>query len=161
MNPRRLWLALCATPLVAAQPGSQTPALTFAGIGLHSRLDSVALGYPHSQRVGDYIYVAAEDSRQHIFGIGISGTGAGRRVRISFEEQKQGGRPGYPACATVESAIERRYGPPDTVRRFSEEASERADRVWRRATEELTLACFRNPAGRLWAEAVIIVRRTS
>jgi hypothetical protein len=155
-----VWRRLGLTLMVAVGlPGSlarQAPGLTFSGIGLGSDFDSVASEFPHSERGGGYIYVSPEDSRDHIYGIGISGAGDNRLVRMSFERRRERGRPEYPACAAVQSRIAGQFGRPDRSRRFSEEATERWDRVWVRGREELTLMCFRNGSGRLWAEAVVI-----
>jgi hypothetical protein len=138
----------------------QGPDLTFAGIGLRSELDSVAVRFPHSQRAGDYLYVAPEDSREHISVIGISGSGDSRRVRISFERRREPAGPEYPTCAAVQAGIARRFGRPDSIRTFTEEATERSDRLWRRGLEALTLVCFRRaPGARLWAEAVVLEPR--
>ena len=65
----------------------------------------------------------------------------------------------YPPCAEVEGKIVSRFGAPEVVRKFSEEANERADRVWQREDEELILVCFRGAQGTLLAEAVVIVAR--
>jgi hypothetical protein len=113
----------------------QARGLTFAGIGLRSELDSVAVRFPHSQRAGDYLYVAPEDSREHISVIGISGSGDSRRVRLSFERRREPSGLDYPTCAAVQAGIVRRFGRPDSIRTFAEEATERSDRLWRRGPE--------------------------
>jgi len=88
----------------------------------------------------------------------VSGAGPARRVRIAFETDGASGRPDYPRCRDIEAGLVAKFGRPRDIRRFSEEASPRADRVWRAAMEELTLICFRS-RGAWWAEAVQIVRR--
>jgi hypothetical protein len=146
--------------LLAALPVAQGHELTFSGIGLHSELDSIAAQFPHSDRSGDYIYIAPEDSRDHISAISISGVGARRFVRISFERRREPAAPEYPTCAAVQSKISPQAGLPDSTLDFAEEATERSDRLWRRGGEALRLMCFRNGPGRqLWAEAVIIEPR--
>jgi hypothetical protein len=141
-------------------PASQGPELTFSGIGLRSELDRVAVQFPHSERSGDYIYVAPEDSRDHISGIGISSAGGSRFVRISFERRLEPSGLEYPTCAAIQSKIARQLGGPDSTLDFAEEATERSDRLWRRGGEALRLMCFRNgPGRRLWAEAVVIEPR--
>lgn len=137
----------------------QAQAFSFAGLSLGSDLNQVATRYPHSDRVGSYIHVAPNDSHDHISGIEISGAGATRRVRVSFESRRQGQQPEYPTCAHVQAKLEKRFGPPSSIRRFAEEASRRADRLWRSRTEVLTLICFGGSRGQWLAEAVQINRR--
>ena len=137
---------------------AQSPAFSFAGITLDSELNQVARRYVHSSRTGEYIYVAPEDSHDHISAIEISGAGALRRVRISFEFRRRGQPPDFPHCAKVQTKLEQRFGPPSSIRRFTEEASRRMDRAWRSPTQELTLICFGGPGGRWFAEAVQINR---
>ncbi len=149
-------LTVLITVGLSGPAGHQRPELTFSGIGLRSEFDSVASEFPHSERAGQYIYVSPEDSRDHIYGIGISGAGNNRFVRISFERQRERRRLEYPTCATVQSQIARQFGRPDDTRRFAEEATTRSDRLWVRGSEELTLMCFRSGSARLWAEAVVI-----
>jgi hypothetical protein len=104
------------------------------------------------------VSLAPEDVHDHVSAIEVSGTGSTRRVRIAFETQAGGGQAEYPRCETLEAKLIGQFGRPQTVRRFMEEASPRADRIWRSQTEELTLICFAE-RGRLWAEAVIITPR--
>jgi hypothetical protein len=147
---------------LAGLPPTQVQELTFSGIGLRSELDRVAVQFPHSDRSGDYIYVAPEDARDHISAISISGAGATRFVRISFERRLQPAGLEYPTCAAVQRKIAGPFGQPDSTLEFAEEATERSDRLWRRGGEALRLMCFRTgPGRRLWAEAVTIERRSS
>jgi hypothetical protein len=148
-------LALVLATLLAAQP----QLFSFAGISLASDLKSVAARYPNSSPQASYISIAPKDSHDHISAIEISGSGPGRRIRIAFEMQKSDGRPTYPSCRDVEMKLTRAYGRPHQIRRFSEEASRRADRAWRSETEELVLLCFDAGRGRLYAEAVQITAR--
>jgi hypothetical protein len=138
----------------------QAAFFSFAGITLDSNLDEIARQYPHSQRAGEFIYLAAQDSRDHMSGIELSGAGPTRRVRVSFETRGAGARPkpDYPACADLQRTLERQFGPPGAIRTFSEESSQRADRYWQHDSESLTLLCFKGPDGRLLAEAVQINR---
>ena len=94
----------------------------------------------------------------HISGIGVSGAGLDRRVRIALEMVGPKDRLVYPKCGEIEAALVKAYGPPQDIRRFSEEASPRADRIWLSAAEEMTLVCFKEH-GVLLAEAVRISRR--
>jgi hypothetical protein len=150
-----------AVPIIAfvSLAGLQ-PVFTFAGIGLNSNLESVAAAYPHSNHVGEYLYVAPQDRRQHMAVVELSGSGATRRLRISFEIPGRGGQPVYPKCAAVHKGLADRYGPPVAVRNFDEESSRRSDRVWQSSREEMTLVCFRRPGQRrtseFLAEAVVI-----
>ena len=103
--------------------------------------------------------IAPEDSHDHISSIAISGTGPSRLVRIGFETRPDGQHPEYPTCTDVEAKLVHLYGKP-RIRRFTEEASRRADRLWRSRTEELTLICFDfRGEGRFFAEAVLITPR--
>ena len=139
----------------------QTPRFTYSGIGLDATIEALVSRYPHSTRVGDFIYVDAADIRDAVTGIGISGTGAGKRVRLSFESRLEKGEPRYPVCSDIRRPLEMRYGSPQSVREFNEEASRRSDAVWQSATEELTLVCFTPPGRRSvrMAEAVVVVGR--
>jgi uncharacterized protein YcgL (UPF0745 family) len=150
-------LALLAAPVGANLP--QSRAFSFGGVSLASDLNQVAARYPRSQRSGSYIYVDPRDSHDHISGIEVSGTGPARRVRISFETRPDGRSPSFPTCVEVQAKLERQFGRPQTIRRFSEEASRRADRVWRSRTQELTLICFAGSRGTWLAEAVQINAR--
>jgi hypothetical protein len=123
--------------------------------GRHSRLSYCGEFRFRSRRV---CVPRPEDVHDHISAIEVSGTGSTRRVRIAFETQAGGGQAEYPRCETLEAKLIGQFGRPQTVRRFMEEASPRADRIWRSQTEELTLICFAE-RGRLWAEAVIITPR--
>lgn len=157
--PGVLTIAIVSS-MLALSP-SQDHRFTFEGLGLDSDIASIAAQYPHSTRVGDYIYVAPEDGRGRISGIGLSGAGRTRRLRLSFESSRPRGSPLYPLCGDVQRNLEKRYGPPQTVRDFNEEASPRSDRIWESATEQMTLVCFLSPGRRtpLFAEAVVIAAR--
>jgi hypothetical protein len=52
-----------------------------------------------------------------------------------------------------------RYGAPAEVRKLTEGAQPRADRIWKGGRETLTLVCFAGPSGELLAEAVVIAAR--
>ena len=119
----------------------------------------MAARYPHSTVQGNYLRLAPEDVDDHISGIEISGTGASRRVRIAFEMEGANGAPEYPRCQEIEAKLAGDFGSPREVRRFSEEASPRADRIWRSEAEEMRLICFRGARGIFWAEAVQITPR--
>jgi hypothetical protein len=146
-----------AGPFALALP--PPAAFSFAGVSLASDLKEIAARHPHSSARDGYIYIDPADAHDHISGIGISGTGATRRVRITFETRDARQQPQYPACTEVEATLARSFGPPTQIRRFREESSWRADRIWSSQTEELTLLCFRDTsAGRYLAEAVQITR---
>ncbi|HJX16273.1 MAG TPA: hypothetical protein VJ386_11100 [Candidatus Deferrimicrobiaceae bacterium] len=134
----------------------------FAGLKVTSDLGAVATGFPHSRRAGDYLYVAPQDSRDHIYGIELSGTGESRRLRISFERPlevpEDPDSPRTPPCNRIQEQVERQYGPPRSVREFAEESARRSDRQWERDGEQLTLVCHGGTDGLLCAEAVVIVR---
>jgi len=134
----------------------------FAGLKVTSDLGAVATGFPHSRRAGDYLYVAPQDSRDHIYGIELSGTGESRRLRISFERPREvpedPDSPRTPPCNRIQEQVERQYGPPRSVREFAEESARRSDRQWERDGEQLTLVCHGGTDGLLCAEAVVIVR---
>ena len=137
---------------------AQGKSFGYAGIGLGSEPEAVAARHPGSTLQGDYLRLAPDDTLDHISAIGISGTAATRRVRIGFELTQATGSPTYPRCSAVEARLGRDFGSPQEIRRFTEEASPRADRVWRSPTEEMTLICFRD-GGVLRAEAVLITPR--
>lgn len=137
---------------------AQAKPFSYAGIGLGSDLRSVAAQYPHSTPQTSFIRLAPQDIRDHVSAIEISGAGPTRRVRIAFETEGPQG-PAYPRCSTIETRLVTEFGPPQEIRRFSEEASRRADRLWRSKSEELALLCFTGARGGLWAEAVQITPR--
>ena len=139
----------------------QTPTVRFSfhGIGLSSDFTAVAARYPHSvPRDDHYLPLAPEDQHDHISAIEISGQAATRRVRIGFETQYDT-RLDYPRCRVIEAKLVAQFGPPQEIRRFDEEASARADRIWTSPREQLTLICFQGADGRLAAEAVLITPR--
>ncbi len=148
--------ALYALLLWGAQV--QAPAFSFDGVSLGSDFSAVAARYPHSTPQDGYVSLAPEDVHDHISAIEVSGTGPTRRVRITFETRGAGGQAEYPRCATIEAQLVGRFGRPQEIRRFMEEASPRADRLWHSSTEELMLICFAE-RGHLWAEAVQITPR--
>ena len=152
MNRNLRWILLYAgfTGLLA-----RTQHFVFAGVGLQSELQEVAVRYPRSVSLGRSLVLAPEDAHDGISTIEISGAGAGRRVRISFETRPAGLELEYPPCRAVETGLVQQYGQPQEILRFTEAASRRADRVWRSSTEEMRLICFRG-TGRLLAEAVLI-----
>ena len=137
---------------------AQGKSFTYAGIGLGTELPALAVRHPGATLQGDYLRLSPDDTRDHISAVGISGTGTARRVRIMFERTSSAGSPVYPRCTEVETRLGRDFGSPQEVRRFTEEASPRADRVSRSSTEEMTLICFRN-RGVFRAEAVQITPR--
>jgi hypothetical protein len=132
--------------------------LSFAGIGLGSDINQVATKFPNSKRVRDYIYVAQQDVRDHVFGIELSGAGPGRRVRLSFE--RPSGPPQYPTCEQIQAMIEAGYGPPGSIQSFAEERQRRSDRHWQRSGERLTLQCFSVHERGWFAEADVITPKT-
>jgi hypothetical protein len=147
-------------PLLLAVAPGQSASFSYAGVSLESDLAQVAARYPHSTRQGDYLRLDPQDVHDHISSIEVSGSGLGRRVRIAFELQDASGRPRYPRCKEIEARLLTPFGAPKEIRRFSEEASLRADRVWQSDREELALLCFRMSEGPLLAEAVQITRRS-
>jgi len=148
--------------ILASSSAAPEPAFTFGDLHLQSGNAEIAQRYPASRRVGDYVYVAPQDSHDHIYGIELPGPGPARRLRVSFERPdgvpSPDGRGRYPRCETVERILQQVYGPPAALDQFAEEASRRSDRLWQRSGEELRLICFGEP-GRpmtLFAEAVTI-----
>jgi hypothetical protein len=154
---QRTFLVTMAAVMVAiglAAQSAQQQQFSYAGIGLGSDFDATARRYPHSSRVGSYIYVAPEDSRDHVGGIGISE----QQVVISFGVHV-GSREQYPPCAEIEKPLIQQYGRPESIREFDEEAVRRADRHWSSLREEMTLICFIGPRRQLLAEGVKISPR--
>ena len=137
----------------------QASTFAFAGVSLSSDFRTVAARYPHSTPQDQYVSLAPEDIHDHISAIEISGSGSNRRVRVAFETLGAGGRHDYPQCAAIEAKLAAQFGRPQAIRRFHEESSPRADRIWRSQTEQLTLICFGGERGRLSAEAVEITPR--
>jgi hypothetical protein len=150
---------LAILPLLLASAPKQAASFSYAGVSLESDLTQVAARYPHSTPQGDYLRLEPQDVHDHISSIEVSGSGLARRVRIAFELQDAAGRARYPRCEEIEARLVAPFGAPKEIRRFSEEAALRADRVWRSDTEELVLLCFRMSEGLLLAEAVQITRR--
>jgi hypothetical protein len=139
----------------------QIPAATFSfdGVSLQSDFRDVAARYSHSTPQDQYVSLDPRDIHDHISMIEVSGTGRSRRVRIAFETRPDGQHADYPTCAAIEARLVTRFGRPQEIRRFYEEASARADRIWRSPTEELTLICFTGARRRVLAEAVQITPR--
>jgi hypothetical protein len=156
MIPNR---CLAFLPLLLLAVPEQAPSFSYAGVSLLSDFREITSRYPHSIPQSDYVRLEPEDVHDHISAIEVSGTGLSRRVRISFEIQQATGQPEYPQCREIEAKLASTFGAPREIRRFSEEASLRADRIWRSETEELALLCFRGVGNALWAEAVQITRR--
>jgi hypothetical protein len=138
---------------------AQARSFAYAGIGLNTDLKAVAARYPHSTFQGSYVHLAPEDIHDHISVVEVSGSGASRRVRVAFELQRPDGTLDYPRCSVVEAELVGTYGSPREIRRFSEEASPRADRIWQSKTEVMTLICFKGAGGTYLAEAVQISPR--
>ena len=150
------YVNLIALVLLAVPP--QGTEYAYAGVSLSSDFRAVAARYPHSIPQEGYVHLEPEDVHDHISAIEVSGAGPNRRVRIIFEMVDPTGQPQYPRCSEIEAKLVSTYGVPQEIRRFSEEASPRADRVWQSGSEQLVLVCFRQ--GRVfWAEAVQITRR--
>ena len=80
-------------------------------------------------------------------------------MRVAFETRPDRQHAAYPMCAAIEAQLVRQYGHPHFVRRFLEEASSRADQIWRSGTEERTLVCFKGPGRAFLAEAALITTR--
>jgi hypothetical protein len=111
---RRGRLAAWLVPLLLAVaiPGiAQEGPLTFVGLGLRRDLATVETRYPRSHRVGHYVYVAPEESHDHVYGIEVPGDGPARRLRVTFERPdgvpSPDGSGRYPTCASVQRRIER------------------------------------------------------
>ncbi len=130
------------------------PTFTFDGVSLDTDFKIIAAKYKGSDVQDAYVRLSPADVHDHISSIEVSGAGASRRVRIGFELESAKG-PIYPTCADIEQRLTQPYGKPDDIRRFSEEATPRADRIWRSPTEMLTLLCFQSRTQWL-AEAVMI-----
>jgi hypothetical protein len=144
---------------VLALVATQGRPFAFAGIDLSSDFKTVAARYPHSTPQDQYVLLAPADIHDHISEIEVSGAGPTRRVRIAFETRPDGRTADYPSCAAIEAKLVAEFGQPQEIRRFMEEASMRADRIWRHPGEELALVCFKGPKGKLLAEAVQITPR--
>jgi hypothetical protein len=140
---------------------AQASRFSYSDIDRGASLETLARRYPHSSRVGETIYVSAEDVRDSVTLIGLSGEGTARRLRLSFESRNVKGEPLYPSCADIRRRLEMRYGKPQVVREFDEEASRRSDALWQSATEEMTLVCFTPPGRRSvrMAEAIVVAGR--
>ena len=155
-------LAIFAAAALVSGHAGAAERFEYAGIGLDTRPAAVEQRFPNSKVVGDALYVDPRDSRDHISVIRFAGGRNPRAVRVGFERSVAGDRrslPRFPKCKAVEGSLRAKYGAPDEVRRFSEEASQRAERVWKGERETLTLACFVGPGTELLAEAVVIAER--
>ena len=144
--------------IVAGSP-LQAPTFSFAGVGLRSDIREVASRYPHSSPDNGYLILSPQDVHDHISEIGLTGEGPTRRVRVGFETRPDGRHLDYPPCAAIEAKLVSRFGRPNAVRRFDEEATVRVDRVWQSPAEEMMLMCFVGPRRREVAEAVVITPR--
>lgn len=148
--------------LAIATNAVATESLAYSGIGLATMMTALKTQFPNSRADGDALEVDERDSRDHIYGVQLIGRGKSRVVRIGFarpsggESRKQ---PRFPKCKVVEAAVRAKHGAPDEVRKFSEEATQRADRIWKSSGETLTLRCFVGPGTELLAEGVLIAAR--
>jgi hypothetical protein len=131
----------------------------FAGLDLRTPPALLKKRYPRSSVVGNYIYVSAADSHDHIYGIQMPHGDQGRRLRLFFERPERAraqhtGR--YPSCRKVLSRIAARYGGPAETVDSVEEKSLNRRFTWKKDRESLALHCFRVNTKSFLAEALTI-----
>jgi hypothetical protein len=152
----------CGLAAAAVAPAFAAERFTYADVGLQTTPAEARQRFPSSRVDGHYIYIADRDRRGQVSRIELAAGGKPPRVRLSLERPRDSagrGQPVFPKCKVIESDLRARYGAPDEVRKFAEEAQLRADRIWKGARETLTLACFAGPSGELLADAVVIAGR--
>lgn len=134
---------------------------SYGGIGLGSDLPQVARRFRTVPDPEPYLRVSTEYARDQIRVIAVGGSGRHRQVRISLGGRDSLPAEEYPDCSQIETVLKQSFGPAQEILHFMEETHHRSDRIWRSATEKLTLECFLNPEGRLVAPTVIILPRTA
>lgn len=154
----KLFVALLLGLLASAGSG-YAKSFTFAGLGRQTTLEELKRRYPNSSTAGNYLYVAAADSHDHIYGIEIPGSNPAGRLRLTFERSRElsgDGHPHYPSCRRVRSIVEASYGSPAKIEEYSEERSLNRRLSWTKSGEVLSVHCFRMESGALLAEALTI-----
>ena len=135
--------AICAARVYGGEPSFE-----FAGFTATTQLGDVRARYPKSQATESYIIVAAEESTDHIHGIGITKW----QVGLIFERKDADGTLHYPLCNDVFNRIYRSYGGPNVVQNFHEERMKVQRRIWTRGHDRMALRCF-------WREGVVYAER--
>ena len=159
-RPASFFRLALATFLAPSAFGSEP--FAYAGIGLDATAASLKARFPNSKLAGNTLTVAPKDSRDHVYGVELAAPGIPRTVRISFERPAGGGggpAAAYPKCKVLEARLRAANGAADEIRKAPEARPPRADRVWKRDRQTLTLICFAGPGGESLAEAVVIVER--
>ena len=130
---------------VAWVASASKPYFEFAGFNIATRIDDIADNYPNSTIAVErnYIWVANEDSHNHIGGIGISRDQNSPRIKLWFEQEGSAEqRHIYPPCRKIFNSLYRRYGGPHVVLNAHAGAAGYQRRVWKHDDERLSLRCF-------------------
>lgn len=152
-------MALVVAMLTVGANPSHAEEMSFAGISRHTSMAELTRRYPHSQVTGTYLYVAAVDSHEQIFGIGLPSIASPGRLLLSFEQPPDAasGKPAeYPDCPTIAQSLEERYGPPWKERVYVEEELLNYQHWWRQGPEVLSLLCFSKHGGAWLAKSLNI-----
>ena len=129
---------------------------SFAGLSLATTLVDLKKKYARSTFVDQLMHVSDEDAHDGLGTVALGLIGGRQTLTLTFERQRRGARPSYPACAQMLSALERRYGRPAKTIDAAEEQARNRRFEWTSATESLTLSCFRMPRQPLYAERITI-----
>lgn len=142
-------------------PWAIADGFVFADMSLKTTVEQLRHRYPTSKMVGNYLYVAPSESRDHIYGIQLPGSGRAGVLKLFFEHSDAASptrAPEYPGCNDVASKLKATYGSPDATEEFSEERASNRRLIWKRAGEALVLHCFRLDGTRFLAETLTIER---
>ena len=130
-----------------------------AGLSLATSHQDLENRYPHSHLLASYVYVSPADSHDHIYGVEIRGDNPNGRLRINFERPAPTdgrGRPHYPSCEKIATALKKAYGAPTRVDEFTEEAAQNRRLFWTGDGEDMVLMCFRLGTRAYLTEAIMV-----
>jgi hypothetical protein len=163
MKLRPLLLSLLFLgPASLSVPAALAAEFEFAGLTRRTTIEQLRQRYPKSSLVGSYMYVAATDSHDHIYGVEVPRPDGTGRLRLSFERPADvppARTARYPRCDALASALKARYGSPANVEEFSEERARNRRLSWHGPSEILALHCFRVDGKAFLAEALSVERR--
>jgi hypothetical protein len=134
---------------------------SFADMSLKTTAEELRHRYPTSQIVGNHIYIAPAESRDHIYGIQIPDISGAVPLKLFFERSDPSNprrAPEYPMCSALASMLKATYGTPDATEEFAEERARNRRLTWKRSGEMLVLHCFRLGGSKYLAEALTIDR---
>lgn len=139
------------------------PHFSYAGLSVPETFDSLAARYPTSPKRNFVIDLAAAEVHDRITQVAYGEDAGGwKRISISFERfpgliRPEPARTRYPRCEQILRGITARFGEPDSLRQFADQAHARMDRYWSRDGEMMVLLCILD-AGGVYARALTMER---